>query len=46
MTFRYSNSVPKSNENATADILKAAADSKVISFAGGLPAAELSQLNK
>lgn len=41
MTFRYSNSVPKSNENATADILKAAADSKVISFAGGLPAAEL-----
>ncbi|WP_395320236.1 PLP-dependent aminotransferase family protein [Fructilactobacillus frigidiflavus] len=41
MTFRYSNSVPKSNENATADILKAAADPKVISFAGGLPAAEL-----
>ncbi|WP_225361256.1 PLP-dependent aminotransferase family protein [Fructilactobacillus sanfranciscensis] len=41
MTFKYSNSVPKSNENATADILKAASDPKVISFAGGLPAAEL-----
>ncbi|WP_429971556.1 PLP-dependent aminotransferase family protein [Fructilactobacillus sp. Tb1] len=41
MTFRYSNSVPKVNDNATAEIMKAAANPEVISFAGGLPAPEL-----
>lgn len=46
MTFRYANGVPTSTENATADILKAAADPKVISFGGGLPAPELFPVEK
>ncbi|USS88293.1 PLP-dependent aminotransferase family protein [Fructilactobacillus hinvesii] len=41
MSFHYSNCVPKGDSNATEDILKAAANPKVISFAGGLPAPEL-----
>ncbi|ANZ57483.1 aminotransferase [Fructilactobacillus lindneri] len=41
MKFRYANGVPTSTENATANILKAAADPNVISFGGGLPAPEL-----
>ncbi|USS89161.1 PLP-dependent aminotransferase family protein [Fructilactobacillus cliffordii] len=41
MPFHYSNCVPKSDSNATEDILKAAANPNVISFAGGLPAPEL-----
>ncbi|USS84484.1 PLP-dependent aminotransferase family protein [Fructilactobacillus myrtifloralis] len=41
MTFNYANAVPKTTTNATEAILKAAADPKVISFAGGLPAPEL-----
>ncbi|KID42352.1 aminotransferase-like domain-containing protein [Fructilactobacillus fructivorans] len=41
MKFRYTKSVPKNNDNATAEILKAAANPKVISFGGGLPAPEL-----
>ncbi|GAX03429.1 aminotransferase [Secundilactobacillus pentosiphilus] len=41
MTYQFSNRVPKTNNDPVGDILKAAADPKVTSFAGGLPAPEL-----
>ncbi|KGO27522.1 aminotransferase, partial [Oenococcus alcoholitolerans] len=39
--FKYSKRVPKDGSDAVGEILKAAADPKIISFAGGLPAPEL-----
>lgn len=39
--FNYSKRVPADGTDAVGAILKAAADSKIISFAGGLPAPEL-----
>ncbi|CAK8054527.1 PLP-dependent aminotransferase family protein [Eupransor demetentiae] len=41
MKFNYSKHVPNTDNDATGAILAAAADPKVISLAGGLPAAEL-----
>ena len=41
MTFHFSKRVPADGTDAVGAILKAAADPKVISFAGGLPAPEL-----
>ena len=39
--FNYSKRVPADGTDAVGAILKAAADPKIISFAGGLPAPEL-----
>ncbi|WP_203651652.1 aminotransferase-like domain-containing protein [Secundilactobacillus yichangensis] len=41
MTYKFSDRVPKTDNDPVGDILKAAADPKVTSFAGGLPAPEL-----
>ena len=39
--FKFSKRVPADGTDAVGAILKAAADPKIISFAGGLPAPEL-----
>ena len=39
--FKYSKRVPADGTDAVGAILQAAADPKIISFAGGLPAPEL-----
>ncbi|MHA8111260.1 aminotransferase-like domain-containing protein [Lactobacillaceae bacterium Melli_B4] len=41
MTFEFSKRVPQTENDVVGEILEAAADPKVISFAGGLPAPEL-----
>lgn len=41
MNYNYSNKVPTSDTDAVGEILKAAANPEIISFAGGLPAPEL-----
>ncbi|GCF92539.1 aminotransferase [Enterococcus florum] len=41
MNYRYSSKTPNTDTDAVGEILKAAADPKIISFAGGLPAPEL-----
>ena len=44
--FKYSKRVPADGTDAVGAILKAAADPKIISFAGGLPAPELFPVKK
>ncbi|TPR39317.1 PLP-dependent aminotransferase family protein [Apilactobacillus micheneri] len=46
MDFKFSNRVPKHNNDVVGEILKVAGDPKIISFAGGLPAPELFPVNE
>lgn len=46
MNYHYSTKVPMSDTDAVGDLLRVAANSEIISFAGGLPAPELFPVEK